>query len=91
MFNKLKDLNKLRSQASEMQKKIADEIITVEDGGVEIIINGNMEIQSVKIADIENKEIVEGNLKRAVNNAIKKAQKLMAQKMMGGGLNLPGM
>ncbi len=91
MFNKLKDLNKLRSQASEMQKKLADEIITVEDGGVEIIINGNMEIQSVKIADIENKEIVEGNLKRAVNNAIKKAQKLMAQKMMGGGLNLPGM
>ncbi|MCK5460092.1 YbaB/EbfC family nucleoid-associated protein [Candidatus Parcubacteria bacterium] len=91
MFNKLKDLNKLRSQASEMQKKLADEIITVEDGGVEIIINGNMEIQSVKIADIENKKKLENSLKNAVNSAVKKTQKLMAQKMMGGGLNLPGM
>ena len=91
MFNKLKDLNKLRSQASEIQKKLADEFITVKESGVEIIINGNMEIQSVKIADIENKERLEDNLKNAANNAIKKAQKLMAQKMMGGGLNLPGM
>ncbi len=91
MFNKLKDLNKLRSQASEMQKKLADEFITVEEGGVEIIINGNMEIQSVKVTDTENKERLESNIKNAVNSAVKKAQKLMAQKMMGGGLNLPGM
>lgn len=90
MFNKLRDLNKLRSQAGAMQKKLADEIITVEEGGVEIIINGNMEIQSVKIPDVENKEVLESSLKNAVNSAIKKAQKLMAQKMMGGGFNLPG-
>lgn len=90
MFNKLKDLNKLRSQASEMQKKLADEFITVQDGVVEITINGNMEIQSVEIDSVENKERLEKNLKNAINNAIKKAQKIMAQKMMGGGLNLPG-
>lgn len=90
MFNKLKDFNKLRSQASEMQKKLAYEIITIEENGVEIIINGNMEIQSVKIDSTENKEKLENDLKNAINNAIKKAQKLMAKKMMGGGLNLPG-
>ena len=81
----------MQKQAKEVQKTLASEIITVQKNGLEIKINGNMEIQSVNIASMDNKEELEQNIKSGLNDAIKQAQKVMAQKMMGGGMSLPGM
>ena len=44
MFNKLKALKDLRSQAKTMQNALAGETITVEKGGVKLVMNGNMEV-----------------------------------------------
>jgi DNA-binding protein YbaB len=90
MFDKLKQVREMQKQAKEVQKTLADEIITATNGDVEIKLDGNMEVKSVNIQNIENKESLEKDLKNAVNDGIKKAQKVMAQKMMGGGMNIPG-
>jgi DNA-binding YbaB/EbfC family protein len=90
MFNKLKQIKDLRSQAKTMQSALSQESITVEKGGIKVVINGNMEVSSVSINQELSKDSIEGLLVEAVNEAIKKTQRLMAQKMqeMGG---LPGL
>jgi DNA-binding protein YbaB len=90
MFNKLKHLKDLRSQAKTMQSALAEESTAVERGGVKVVMNGNMEITSIAINEDLAKDSLEGILTDCVNDAIKKTQKLMAQKMqeMGG---LPGL
>ena len=86
MFAKLKYMKDLRSQAKTMQSALAQESITVEKGGVKVVMNGNMEIISLFINEGLAKESLEGMLTDCLNEAIKKTQRLMAQKMqeMGG-------
>jgi len=90
MFNKLKQFKDLRDTAKQMQNAMAEESVTVEKGGLTITMSGNMEITDVKIADGTSTSSLEGLVKTNVNEAMKKAQKIMAQKMqeMGG---IPGM
>jgi len=86
MFNKLKHLKDLRSQAKTIQGALAQESITVEKGGIKIVMNGNLEITSIAINEDLAKDSLEGILTDCLNEAIKKTQRLMAQKMqeMGG-------
>ncbi len=86
MFNKLKHVKGLRDQAKTMQNSLAQENVTIEKSGVKIIMNGNMEVISLEINEEISKESLEGILKENFNEAVKKTQRLMAQKMqeMGG-------
>ena len=86
MFNKLKQVKDLRSQAKTMQNALADEAITLEKNGVSLKINGNMNIEEISIKDDLSKENLEKTLKNLFNDAIKKTQRVMAKKMqeMGG-------
>ena len=90
MFNKLKQFKDLRSQAKTMQSALAQESVTEEKNGVQIVLNGNMEVLSVKLNPSLNKDAQEEAIKSCFNDALKRAQKLMAKKLqdMGG---LPGL
>ncbi|HKK53930.1 MAG TPA: YbaB/EbfC family nucleoid-associated protein [Patescibacteria group bacterium] len=90
MFNKLKQFKDMRSQAKDLQNTLADEYITEESNGVEVKLNGNLEVQSVKVNTELEKDYLERTIKDVTNKAIKKTQKIMAKKMqdMGG---IPGM
>ncbi len=90
MFNKLKQYKDLRSQAKTMQDALSEETVTQETKGIKITMDGNMKVKSVEIQDNLDKKSIESNLAEAFNEAVKKAQKKMAQKMqeMGG---MPGM
>lgn len=92
MFEKLKQIKDLRSQAKTMQSALATESVTAEKSGVTITLNGNLEITSVVIGDGMTKAQIEKAVLEAANDAVKKAQKIIAQKMqdMGGlsGLGL---
>ena len=92
MFNKLKQFKDLRSQAKTMQSALAEESVTIEKKGIKIIMNGNMEITELTIPEELKKEEVSKYMKEAVNDSIKKVQKLMATKMQEmGGLSGLGM
>jgi DNA-binding protein YbaB len=64
--------------------------VTEESNGVKIKLNGNLEVQTVKINTELEKDYLERTIKDVTNKAIKKTQKIMAKKMqdMGG---IPGM
>ncbi len=83
MFGKLKDLAEMKKQAGVMQAALADEKVAVENGGVRIVMNGNMEVLELEVNPELDKESQEKYLKDSFNQAIKKVQNLMAQKMMG--------
>jgi DNA-binding protein YbaB len=91
MFSKLKQFKDLRSQAKTMQDALAKETISEEKNGVKIVLNGNMEAVSVSLNESLNKSAQEEAVKNCFNEAVKKAQRLMAKKLqdMGGipGLN----
>lgn len=86
MFNKLKQFKDLRNQAKTLQNALAQESVDYEAKGVKITMNGNMEITKLNINTDAPKEKLENILTDAVNETIKRAQKVMAKKVqdMGG-------
>ena len=96
MFEKIKQIQDLKSQANQIKKALSAE--TVEGSGawgkVRIIMDGNQEVKSVSIDPelLADKEKLESAMSEAINDAIKKAQRVMARQMSRmGGLDLPGM
>lgn len=91
MFSKLKQFKDLRSQAKTMQSALSQEIITEEKNGVKVVLNGNMEVTNITLNESLSKNSQEDVLKNCFNDAVKRAQRLMAKKLqdMGGipGLN----
>ncbi|MCX6740543.1 MAG: YbaB/EbfC family nucleoid-associated protein [Candidatus Parcubacteria bacterium] len=97
MFNKLKQFKDLRNTAKQMQTMLAQESADGEAawGKVKVKINGNQEILDIQI-DLEllsadNKEKLQNALKDATNDAIKKVQRIMAEKVKQSGISLPGL
>lgn len=86
MFNKLKQIKDLRDQAKTMQTMLAGESVTIERSGITLIMNGNLEVTSLVITETLSNEKMAKEMKEAVNDAIKKIQRVMATKMqqMGG-------
>lgn len=97
MFNKLKQFKDLRNQAKQMQNMLGQESAegSADWGKVKIKINGNQEVLSVQIDPEllapDKKEKLESAVKEATNDAIKKVQRIMAEKMRQSGFSLPGM
>ena len=86
MFNKLKQFKDLRNQAKTLQNALSGESVTVDKKGVKLTMNGNMEVTELKITEELSNEDLEKVMTDLINDAIKKTQKLMAQKIqsMGG-------
>jgi DNA-binding protein YbaB len=90
MFSKLKQFKDLRSQAKTMQNALSQETITEEKNGIKVVLNGNMEVTTLILNESLPKNSQEEILKDCFNDAVKRAQRLMAKKLqdMGG---LPGL
>ncbi|MFH1175318.1 MAG: YbaB/EbfC family nucleoid-associated protein [bacterium] len=79
MFDKLKEINKLR----ELKNQLKEEKTEAEKDGVKVIVNGNMEIEEVDLnPDLDLKRQSKA-VKNAVNDAMRKAQISAAKKMKG--------
>ena len=95
MFSKIKQVQELRSQANQIKKAWAEE--SVEGAGgwgkVKITMDGNQEVTKVEIAQdiLGDKSKLESGIAEATNDAIKKVQRVMAQKMSSLGMKFPGM
>lgn len=98
MFNKIKELKHLRDQANQIKAVLSQETVHTDaaHGKVQLVMDGNQEVLSIAIdpslLDPSEKEKLEAAVREATNDAIKKAQRIMAEKLRGmGGLNMPGM
>ncbi|MFA5047564.1 MAG: YbaB/EbfC family nucleoid-associated protein [Patescibacteria group bacterium] len=96
MFSKIKQIQELKSQASNIKKALSEESVEGSGGWgkVKITMDGNQDIKKVEIDPemLKDKAKLESAIAEAGNDVIKKVQRVMAQKMSQmGGFNLPGM
>lgn len=97
MAGMMKKMQKLQGEMSKMQEELKTRTLEATAGGgaVKVIINGEKQIQSLKIdpsvVDAEDIEMLEDLVTAAINEAIKKVDDMMAQEMgkLTGGMNLP--
>lgn len=82
-FKSLGDLKKMRDQAAQIQKALAEETIEINENGVRIVITGDQRIAEFEIQGVSNNLV-----KDKLNKAIKMSQELAAKKLteMSGGL-----
>ena len=87
MFDKLKDLNKLRKAQSEIKKELEQIFVSEEKSGIKVVIRGDKKIQKIEIDGEAQKD-----LKDVLNDAFKSVDKKVEKQMRGhmGDLGLPG-
>ncbi|MDK2949130.1 MAG: hypothetical protein PWQ56_295 [Patescibacteria group bacterium] len=76
MFDKLKDVKKLK----DLENSLGKEMIEKEKNGVRVIVNGKSEIESISLNPELDKEKQEQSLKDCINDASREAKMLMARK-----------
>jgi DNA-binding protein YbaB len=77
MFNPLKMIGNVQAMGkiAAMQKELEKEEAEGHDGNVSVVVNGKMEIKSVEIDGMMNEQV-----KRACNDALKRVQQIIAGK-----------
>ena len=105
-MNQNKKVSNVVRQAQIMQERmeaVQNEVeqqtveATAGGGAVTVVVSGKKEVQSIKIkpeaVDPEDVETLEDLIMVAVNDAIKKAEDLMAEGMgeITGGISIPGL
>jgi len=76
MFDKLKQLNKLK----ELDQSLAKELLKKEIDGVKVVVNGKAEIVSIELNPGLSKEKQEEVLKECINKVSQEAKIIMARK-----------
>lgn len=95
----MKMLQQMQNRLVKMQEELEETTVegTAGGGAVRVEVNGLRAVKSVKIdpeaIDPSDIEILEDMVLTAINEAMKKAEDLAAQKMgaITGGMKLPGM
>ena len=95
----MRQAQELQAKLAKAQKELAQATIEASSGGgaVKVTVNGQQQIQSVKISpeaiDPDDVELLEDLVLAAVNEAIAKSQELAAKRLgkLTGGLNIPGL
>jgi len=88
MFNKLKQIKDLRNKAKSLQAQLAEVMVVgkANSGKIMVTVDGNQEVQGVKIEDGQSTSDIEDGVKKAFQDAHKQLQKELANRMkdMGG-------
>ena len=95
----MKQAQKMQAQILKIQEEMAERTVEASSGGgmVSVTANGKQEVLSVRIerevVDQEDVEMLQDLVLAAVNEALKKAQEMVAEEMakVTGGLQLPGL
>ncbi len=95
----MRQLQRLQEEMGRVQAETEKEELKVSAGGgaIEITITGGLEVKAIKLdpelLNPDDVEMVQDLILSAVNDAIKKAQALMAERMSAftGGLGIPGL
>ncbi len=95
----LSQARELKAKLEKVQQELSNTTLEAQSGkgAVKVTINGQQEIQSIKISpkviNPDNAELLEELVLKAVNEAIAKSQKLAAKRLgrLTGGLKIPGL
>ena len=95
----MRQAQELQAKLAKAQEELSKTTLEASSGGgaVKVTINGQQEIQSIKILpeviDPNDVELLEDLVLTAVSEAIAKSQELAAERLGGltGGLKIPGL
>ena len=103
MNKMLQQVQKMQQDMVAAQEQLKHETVEASAGGgmVKVVVSGDLEVKSIAIAadaiDPEDPELLQDMVLAAVNEGLRSAQELAANKMGGltggldlGGLGLPG-
>jgi DNA-binding YbaB/EbfC family protein len=97
------NINQMMKQAQQMQERLQEQMaemrVEASAGGgmVTVVVNGNKQIQSLKIDPEvvvkEDVEMLQDLILAAINDANRKAEEQLSKQMSGlmGGMKIPGM
>ncbi|MCJ8501946.1 YbaB/EbfC family nucleoid-associated protein [Desulfatitalea alkaliphila] len=99
MGNMMKQAQKLQSKMMKLQEELADKTVETSAGGgmVRVVANGRQQVVSIaidkEVVDPEDVEMLQDLVLAAVNDALAKAQEMVAAEMgkLTGGFTVPGM
>lgn len=99
MGNMMKQAQKLQSKMMKLQEELADKTVETSAGGgmVRVVANGRQQVVSIaidkEVVDPEDVEMLQDLVLAAVNDALAKAQEMVAAEMgkLTGGFNVPGL
>jgi DNA-binding YbaB/EbfC family protein len=99
MGNLMKQAQQMQQKMLKMQEEMANKTVEASVGGgmVTVTANGRAEVLSVKIdpqtVDPDDVEMLEDLVLAGVNEALRKAQDMMANEMskLTGGMKIPGL
>jgi hypothetical protein len=99
MADILKQAQALQSKLTELQAEAERKTVEASSGGgmVTVVVNGRLQVLSIRIEpqvlNAEDREMLQDLVMAAVNEAIRKAQQVMAEAMsrVTGGLKIPGL
>ena len=83
MFDQLKKIAELKK----LQDSFKKEKITVEKRGVEVTMNGNFEVEDLKLNSELSIEDQQETLKKCLNEVREEIQKKLAKVMMSSGIS----
>jgi nucleoid-associated protein EbfC len=99
MGNMMKQAQKLQSKMLKMQEELASKTVETSAGGgmINVVANGRQQIISItidkEVVDPDDVEMLQDLVLAAVNDALTKAQEMVASEMgkLTGGMNIPGL
>ena len=97
MWKMMKQMQKLQAQMAKLQEDLAQRTVEASAGGgvVTVTVNGENQVVGVKIdpdaVDPDDVEMLEDLVMAATNEALRRAQAMVAEEMgkLTGGLKLP--
>jgi DNA-binding YbaB/EbfC family protein len=100
----LKQAQQMQAEMAKAQEQLKNEVVEASAGGgmIKVTMTGDMQLREIKIdpeaVDPEDVDMLQDMVAAAVNEALRSAQELAANRMGGiaglgggGGLGLPGM
>ena len=95
----LRQAQRMQERLARVQEELAEKTVEASSGGgmVTAVVNGRQEVVSIRIekevVSPEDVELLQDLVAGAVNEAMSRSRKMMADEMakITGGLNLPGL
>ena len=99
MGNMMKQAQKLQAKMLKMQEELSEKTVETSAGGgmISVVANGRQQLVSIaidkEVVDPDDVEMLQDLILAAVNDALNKAQEMVAGEMgkLTGGFNIPGM
>lgn len=99
MNSVLKQAQKMQEEMERIQQETEEENIEATSGGgaVKVVVNGKKELVEIKLdpdaVDPDDVETLEDLIMAAVNEAVKRAEDMMEERMgaITGGMSIPGL